>query len=158
MPSSHKKSSYTHDDATRHRTLFVTATLLVAAICTFTPRGIFRDYDAKERSKQVENVRDLDTKKWQRDQENQYHQERRSRSRQTEEDDYEMPPRRASYRHSSRDGRTMDPPPQRARKTDREMDDSVSPRSHRRSRHQEQSPKKNEPDPFSWGAIIDGLG
>jgi len=158
MPSSRKKSSYTHDDATRHRTLFVTATLLVAAICTFTPRGIFRDYDAKERSKQVENVRDLDTKKWQRDQENQYHQELRSRSRQTEDDDYETPPRRASHRRSSRDGRNTAPPLQRTREGERDMDDSVSPRSRRRSRHHEQSPKKNEPDPFSWGAIIDGLG
>ena len=139
MPSS-KKDTFLTDDKTLHRALFIAATLLVAGICTFTPRGIFKDYDAKERSKQDESVRDLETRKWQRDQEDLHHQETRSRGF---EDDEPLPSRRARYT-PTRDGRRATP-----QASDWNFQDSNSQNHRHHSHHRAQSPKKEEKDPFS---------
>ena len=142
MPFS-KRNPYLADDRTRHRTLFVVAAILVAGLCSLSPQGIFRDYDAKERRKQDDSIRDLDTRKWQREQEDRHHEENPS-----SEDDEPLPSRKVRY-HSSRDGRSMPPPPSRDRDRDGDMQNPEAQQFHRPSHHHERPHRREKKDPFS---------
>ncbi|KAL1296845.1 hypothetical protein AAFC00_004468 [Neodothiora populina] len=128
-----------------HRAIFVVAALVVAGLCTLKPQGIFRDYDRKEKQRQLERVRDVDERKsrWNRDDEDQ-----------SSEEDEPLPSREART-PSSRGGRTTTTT---TTTQARDFQDSQHP-----SRYRDQSPEKKKTknkskDPFSWEEIIMGLG